>query len=222
MRIARYGIPAAAVVVTTVVVMIVVVMAFAGSTAAASPTRTTPNQAERDAVQAAVGLRSTGTVNVDIPWRQLWTIVQFPKQLKDCAAEASHGQLQLNPGAHLRDRLEYHIVGSGLEPNGVEVSRIIDACRAQIPVDVRILRVPASDVAVLYSYDVTVLRSCLVSHGYVVSQPPSRAIFEEMLRNQTPWSPYDTVTVATRARWYALSDACPAFPLGLAAAISSR
>lgn len=216
MRFGRLGIPAA------VAVVVTALMGLAGCTATVAPTRTTPNQVERDAVQAAVGVRSTGTINIDIPWRQLWTIEQFPKQLKNCAAEASHGQLEVNAGAHLRDRLEYHIVGSGSEPNEVEAGRIIDACRAQLPVDVRILKLPSSDVPALYSYDLTVLRSCLISHGYEVSQPPSRTIFEEMLRNQTPWSPYDTVIAATRASWYAVSDACPAFPPNLVAAIAAR
>jgi hypothetical protein len=49
---------------------------------------------------------------------------------------------------------------------------------------------------------------------------PARVDFEELLRAQKPWSPYDTVTVPTRSAWYALSDACPALPAALNSRVS--
>lgn len=190
-----------------------------GCTASTAPPRTVPNQVERDAVQSAVGYRGVGTVDADIPWVQLWTIAQYPAELKNCAADASHGQLEVNAGPLLGNQIEYHIVGSGSQPNEVEAGRIIAACRAQTPVDDRMLRLPAGSARELYGYDLTVLRPCLISHGYEVDRPPSRERFERLIRAQTPWSPYDLVVTTSRSAWYALSDACPALPADIAAAV---
>jgi hypothetical protein len=215
----RFGIR---VVAATAVAVAIAIGALAGCTAAPPPTRTTPNQVERDAVQAAVGPGGVSPGDASIPWRQLWTVAQFPQQMKSCAGEASVGQLAVTIGPLPLRRLEYHIIGSGSQPNEAEAGRIIDACRAQTPVDDRMLRLPASDAPALYGYDLTVLRPCLLSHGFDVSLPPSRQRFEQLLHAQQPWSPYDRVVVPSRVAWYALSDACPAIPKDLAVVIPAR
>lgn len=198
---------------------------LAGLTACATATapapRTVPNQLERDAVQKAVGFLGLGDVNPDIRWTQLWTLRQYPQQMQDCAAEASHGQLQVDAGPLPSTRVGYHIVGSGSEPNETEAGRIIDACHAQIPVDDRVLGLPSHDLPALYSYDLTVLRPCLISHGFDVARAPSRRGFLNLVATEGPWSPYDTVTVSSRAKWYSISDACPAIPPALAAHVAS-
>ncbi len=191
-------------------------VALTGCTAVSPPTRVVPNRVEQDAVHAAVGYDA---VYANIPWVQLWTLDQFPQQMKECAGKASYGQLAVNAGPLPTSRVEYQIIGSGSHPNEVESGRIIDACRAQTPVDDRMLRLPMKDAHQLYSYDLTVLRPCLIAHGFDVSLPPSRQSFDALLRAHTPWSPYDHVVVTSRLAWYALSDACPAIPAVIAAAI---
>ena len=211
----RIGISAIAAVAITVAV------ALTGCTAVSPPIRAVPNGVEQHAVQAAVGYDGVSPVGANIPWVQLWTLDQFPHQMKDCAGKASLGQLAVNAGPLPTSRVEYQIIGSGSHPNEVEAGRIIDACRAQTPVDDRMLRLPMSDAPGLYSYDLTVLRPCLISHGFEVSLPPSRQGFEALLQAHTPWSPYDHVVVTSRLAWYALSDACPAIPAAIAAGIPS-
>ncbi|MBW4031682.1 MAG: hypothetical protein HIU88_03345 [Acidobacteria bacterium] len=194
-------------------------VALTGCTAVSPPARVVPNRVEQQAVQAAGGDSGAGPVGATIPWVQLWTLDQFPQQMKECAGKASYGQLAVNAGPLPTSRVEYQIIGSGSHPNEVESGQIIDACRAQTPVDDRMLRLPMKDAHQLYSYDLTVLRPCLIAHGFDVSLPPSRQSFEALLRAHTPWSPYDHVVVTNRLAWYALSDACPAIPAEIAAAI---
>ncbi|MEO6114869.1 MAG: hypothetical protein ABIP33_00635 [Pseudolysinimonas sp.] len=164
------------------------------------------------------------TGDTRLPWVQLWTIAQFPVQMQNCAAAESHGQLAVTIGRPALGIPSYHIVGSGSEPNEAEAARIIERCAAATPLDDRVLRLPSGDRAdewdALYSYELTTLRPCLLAHGYPMRRMPARADFEELLRAQQPWSPYDTVTVPTRSAWYALSDACPPLPADLNSAIS--
>lgn len=182
--------------------------------------RTTPNSVERAAVQRTTQAFVAETGDTRLPWVQLWTIAQFPTQMQNCAADESHGQLAVTIGKPALGIPSYHIVGSGSEPNEAEAARIIERCAAATPLDGRSLRLVHDDWDALYSYELTTLRPCLLAHGYSVRRMPARADFEELLRAQTPWSPYDTVIVPTRAAWYALSDACPALPAALDSAVS--
>ena len=182
--------------------------------------RTTPNPVERAAVQRTSQAFVAETGDARLPWVQLWTSAQFPTAMQNCAASQSHGQLALTIGRPALGIPSYRIVGSGSEPDEAEAARIIERCAAATPLDDRVLRLAPGDGDALYSYELTTLRPCLLAHGYSVSSMPARADFEQRLRNQTPWSPYDTVTVPTRSAWYALSDACPPLPAALNSAVS--
>ena len=92
----------------------------------------------------------------------------------------------------------------------------MQGCVASTPIDTRRLLLPRRDGGALYSYDLTVLRRCLIEHGQTVPPVPDRVDYEATLRAGSPWSPYDRVRVTTRAVWYALSDACPALPSSIA------
>ena len=96
------------------------------------------------------------------------------------------------------------------------IQRLVDSCIAAYPVDFRLGALPARDRSALYSYDLTVLRRCLIVHGQQVPRMPSRVRFENLLRASAPWNAYDLVVVKDRAAWYALADACPAFPPAIA------
>ncbi len=190
----------------------VVLAALAGCAAvpAASP-RTRP-----DAVELAAVLRTTtafrAAADPRLPWIQLWTSNQFPTQLKNCVAEQSHGQLGVDVQLPLLRSLSYGIIGSGSEPNEAQAALIIEHCAAATPLDDRVLRASRNDWQALYSYDLTILKPCLVAHGFPVGSVPARHDFESLLQAQHPWSPYDAVTVQSRSAWYRISDACPALP----------
>ena len=196
---------------------------LAGCAAASTPSplpRTTPNAVERAAVQRTTKAFLAETGDTRLPWIQLWTSAQFPTAMQNCAASQSHGQLALTIGRPALGIPSYQIVGSGSEPDEAEAARIIERCAAATPLDDRVLRLFHDDWDALYSYELTTLRPCLLAHGYSVRSMPARADFEELLRAQLPWSPYDTVTVPTRSAWYKLSDACPALPAALNSAVS--
>jgi hypothetical protein len=99
--------------------------------------------------------------------------------------------------------------------------RLVDSCIAVYPIDRRLWLVPEEDRSTLYSYDLTVLRRCLLAHGQRVPRMPSRVRFENLMRASAPWNGYDLVVVKNRAAWYALSDACPALPPGIAADVTT-
>jgi hypothetical protein len=202
-------------VVAAVSVAVALAVTLAGCSAP-PPARTTPNAVERAAVQEAVGPLGTSQEDADVPWVQLWTVAQFPVQMQACAGNASHGQLQLDIGASRGDGIGYHLLGSATHPNEAEASMIVEKCRSATPVDDRVLLLGPSQGAALYSYDLTVLRPCLIAHGFSVGVVPPRDRFERLLAAGLPWSPYDHVEVASRAAWYAISDACPALPAELA------
>ena len=213
-RILRRGLPALAG---------AVVLAFLAGCAASAPTpapRTTPNSIERAAVQRTTQAFVAETGDTRLPWIQLWTIAQFPTAMQTCAAAQSHGQLAVTIGRPALGIPTYRIVGSGSEPDEAEAARIIERCAAATPLDDRVLRLPRGDSDALYSYELTTLRPCLLAHGYSVRKMPARADFAQLLRAQTPWSPYDTVIVPSRSIWYALSDACPPLPPALESAVS--
>jgi hypothetical protein len=175
------------------------------------PARTRPNAVELAAVDRTA-TAFNAAVDPSLPWVQLWTSNQFPTQLKKCVGEQSLGQLGVDVQLPLLRRLSYGIIGSGSQPNEAEASRIIERCAAATPLDDRVLRVPENEWQALYSYDLTTLKPCLVEHGFAVGSVPDRREFEGLLRAQHPWSPYDAVTVRSRAAWYRIADACPALP----------
>ena len=192
----------------------VLLLALAGCTSTQAPPRRTPNAVERAAVQAAVGFTGIGNPNADISWVQLWTIRQYPQAIASCAVAASHGQLQLEVSPLIGDNIQitYRNTGSNVHPTEVEAGDIIRQCEYSTPVDRRALQLAASQRDALYSYDLTVVRPCLMSHGFAVGAVPSRDTFDLLLGEQQPWSPYDHVMVESRLQWYAISDACPALP----------
>jgi hypothetical protein len=179
--------------------------------------RTAPNGAERHAVERTTQAFEAETGDARIPWVQLWTSAQFQPEMQHCVGDQSLGQLSVHLGLPELS-LSYSIVGSGSWPDEAEAARIVARCAAATPLDDRVLRLERDDWDALYSYELTSLRPCLLARGYAVTRVPSRADFETRLRAQHPWSPYDTVTVPTRFAWYALSDACPALPPGIAEA----
>lgn len=199
-----------------------VLVLLGGCAAASGPDRaprTTPNVVELAAVQRTTQAFIAETGDARLPWVQLWTVAQFPTQMQHCAGEQSYGQLAVTVDRPL-GTFSYHIIGSGSEPDEAESNRIIARCAAATPLDDRVLRLLAVDWNALYSYDLTVLRPCLLAHGYPVQRMPARTDFKNLLRVQAPWSPYDTVEVPTRFAWYALSDACPPLSAALNLATS--
>ena len=182
--------------------------------------RTAPNAAERAAVERTTQAFAAETGDARLPWVQLWTSAQFPPAMQRCVGDQSLGQLSVQIGLPQLS-LSYSIVGSGSWPDEAEVARIVARCAAAIPLDDRVLRIERGDWDALYSYELTTLRPCLLARGYPVTRMPSRADFEQRLRAQHPWSPYDTVTVPTRFAWYALSDDCPPLSPTLESAVST-
>lgn len=92
---------------------------------------------------------------------------------------------------------------------------LVDPCYAAHPVDTRVYAMSSSQRVELYGYYVTFLDRCLLAQGFHVDRIPERAAFLSAINDGRPWSPYDRVTTATRAEWYALSDACPPVPAAI-------
>jgi hypothetical protein len=187
--------------------------------AAAPRPRTAPNAAESAAVERTTRAFEAETGDARLPWVQLWTSAEFPRAMQRCVGVQSLGQLSVQLGLPELS-LSYSIVGSGSWPDEAAAARIVARCGAATPLDDRVLRLPRGDWDALYSYELTVLRPCLLARGYPVSRVPSRSDFERRLRSQHPWSPYDEVIVPTRFAWYALSDACPPLPVSLRSGVS--
>lgn len=187
---------------------------------AAPAPRTRPNAVERAALAATGTEFGTSTGRAD--WVQLWTPNQVGLQIQVCVAHLTDGliQVQVDDGpSGLAISVSYGLGGSGDPGSPISrpsVQRAIDRCVADTPIDTRRLLVPRRDWDALYSYDVTVLRRCLLEHGQRIAQVPARTQYEGLLRASTPWSPYDQVAVPDREAWFALSDACPALPPAIA------
>ena len=187
--------------------------------------RTAPDQVERAAVAVAEGRATMDGSPIVDAWIQLWTPTQAGVQIASCVKRGSDGLVvfEAAPLAQSSQGLAYSVLmipkdvskDGGVGPpffDGSTAERLVDRCVAQYPVDFRLFSVPAKDRGALYAYDLTVLRRCLLAHGQQVPAMPSRERFENMLRASAPWNAYDLVKVTTRAEWYALTDACPAFP----------
>ena len=205
-----------------VVVVAVLLSLLAGCATAPGPaaTRRSPNVAERAAVERTTRAFAAETGDARLSWVQLWTSAQFPLAMQRCVGDQSLGQLSVQLGLPELS-LSYSIVGSGSWPDEAEAARIVARCAAATPLDDRVLRLEREDWDVLYSYELTTLRPCLLARGFPVTRMPSRADFEYRISTQHPWSPYDTVIVPTRFAWYALSDACPPLPPTLDSAVSA-
>jgi hypothetical protein len=156
-------------------------------------------------------------------WTQLWTPTQGASQIKGCVYRGSGGVIDFDaaPLARQASGMSYAVnltkdvsaFGALGEFGSLQaIGRLVDSCLAAYPIDRRLWLVAEKDRGALYSYDLTVLRRCLVAHGQKVAQLPSRARFESLMKAGAPWNAYDQVVVANRAAWYALADACPAIP----------
>lgn len=194
--------------------------------------RTTPDPVERAALDDARGraVRDGVPIAADV-WTQLWTPAQAASQIQNCVYKGSGGVLEFE-AAPLAQQAEG---GIGISVTGQvaalsalgeftdqrAVGRLVDSCVAAYPVDRRLWSVPEQDRAALYSYDLTVLRRCLLAHGQAVPRMPNRTRFENLLRASAPWNAYDLVVVANRQAWYDLSDACPALPPAIAADVAA-
>ncbi len=193
----------------------------------APASRTEPNEVERSAAAVAAG-HSPQVESSAPPWIQLWTPNQAGGVIERCVQRVSDGVLAIliSPPEHGEPlSFEYGVVGDlgGLRPetsNPTTAVELVDGCVAATPIDARRLLVPSRDGDSLYSYDVTVLRRCLLEHGQRIAPVPARADYEKLLKASKPWSPYDQVVVPHRDAWFALSDACPPLPPAIAGDVS--
>jgi len=201
------------------VVALASIAALAGCAADSAP-RTRPNAIELAALARAGGYFGT-TGGGTGEWIQLWTPRQAGAAIKACVNRLSDGlvdaTVDLDPSGGIGVTLAYGLGGASVEDinrfmEKKAVQEVVDRCIASTPIDTRASRLAVSSWTALYSYDATTLRRCLIARGQTVERIPDRARFENLLRSGVPWSPYDRVEVTTRADWYALSDACPAFP----------
>ncbi len=225
LRMRRLALPAA----TAALLAALVVVASGWGAPQHRPPRTAPDPVERaalaDAQQRAM---RDGVPIADDVWTQLWTPTQAGAQIKNCVYQGSGGVLEFQAASLARQAFSGSVFGqvSALSALGGfddqrAVGRLLDSCIAAYPIDRRLWLVPEQDRDELYSYDLTVLRRCLLVHGQRVPKMPSRTRFENLLRASAPWNAYDLVVVDDRAAWYALSDACPALPRDIAADIAA-
>jgi hypothetical protein len=211
---------------------VLLLIACAACTAApAALPRSEPNAEELSAQAIAQSYSFPVSTRGPI-WVQLWTPNQVGPEIERCVRAASHGVLSVTvspPGAGGGAGFSYQagIVGDGLDPQAAQYSdpvvagNLIGTCIASAPVDERRMLVPTRDRDALYSYDLTVLRHCLIAHGQKIGSMPTRTRYENLIRASDPWSPYDTVRVADRTAWYVLSDACPALPNAIAGDVAA-
>jgi hypothetical protein len=209
---------------------VLLVALAAGCTASASPPpppRTAPNAAERAALADAQSRAKRDGIPIapDV-WTQLWTPTQGAAQIKGCVYRGSGGVIDFDatPLARQASGMSYAVnltkdvsalTALGEFGSRQAIGRLVESCIAAYPIDRRLWLVAERDRGALYSYDLTVLRRCLVAHGQKVAQVPSRARFESLMQAGAPWNAYDQVVVTNRAAWYALADACPAIPPGM-------
>lgn len=186
--------------------------------------RTAPNAIERAALAQAGGFFGTATRGTG-EWIQLWTPRQAGAAIKSCVNRLSDGlvdaAVQVDTQGGIGVSLSYGLGGASTDDvnrfmERKAVQQVVDRCIASTPIDTRVSHLAISSWPALYSYDATSLRRCLIARGQTVDRIPDRSLFESLLRAGVPWSPYDQVVVTKRAEWYALSDACPALPAGLA------
>ena len=215
-------------------VVAAVVLTIASGCSAPHPVpRTTPNAVERAALaDAQYRAKRDGVPIAPDVWAQLWTPTQAGLAIKKCVYEGSGGVLEFQaaPLAEQAEGLSFSVgppgdisalAALGDFADQRAVGRLLDSCLAAYPTDRRLWLVPQNDRAALYSYDLTVLRRCLLAHGQRVPRLPGRTRFENLLRASAPWNAYDLVVVTNRAQWYALSDACPALPPAIAADVQT-
>jgi hypothetical protein len=154
-------------------------------------------------------------------WIQLWTPGQAGAAITSCVNRLSDGlvdaAVEVDTEGGIRVSLSYGLGGASTADINRFMERkavqdVVDRCIAATPIDGRISQLAIRHWAALYSYDATTLRRCLIAHGQEVAKIPDRVLFLSLLRAGVPWSPYDHVVVKSRAAWYALSDACAAFP----------
>jgi hypothetical protein len=212
-------------------------LATLGACTAATPPRTAPDQIEQAAVsEALVRAQIDGSpVEKDL-WVQLWTPTQAGSRIASCVRKGSDGHVTFEPKpiALSTSGISYSVgfaadgtsssIDGGVGPPFLDsgtVQRLVDGCLATYPVDSRLFAVPARDRAALYSYDLTVLRRCLLAHGQEVPRLPTRERFDNLMRASAPWNAYDLVVVASRTEWYALADACPALPPTIAGDVAA-
>lgn len=209
------------------------VLALASACAAAPPPRTAPDQVEKAALVEARqwAVRDSIPIAADA-WTQLWTPSQAGPVIAACVHRGSDGVVEFtaDPIARSPEALSFSVglSGDGSSLNDFNdfndlrsIQLLVDGCIAAHPIDFRLARLPARDRDALYSYDLTVLRRCLLEHGQQVPRMPSRDRFENLLRASAPWNAYDRVVVKSRAAWYALADACPALPPALAGDVAA-
>lgn len=207
----------------TVALLTVVLLAGCAAVPATAP-RAHPNAIESAALAEAGGYFGTTTRGTG-EWTQLWTPRQAGAVIKACVNRLSDGlvdaAVQVDTEGGIGVSLSYALAGASV----VDINRfmekkavqeVVDRCIAATPIDSRTAHVAVSRWAALYSYESTTLRRCLIARGQKVDKVPDRSLFVGLLRAGVPWSPYDHVVVKDRAAWYALSDACPAFPPGIA------
>ena len=208
--------------------VVAVLLALASGCSAAPPVRTAPDRVERAALTEARqwALRDGIPIAADV-WTQLWTPTQAGGAITSCVKHGSNGVVSFEAGPLALESggLSFGVglSGGGSALNDFSdfddvraIQRLVDSCIAAYPVDFRLGRLPAGDRDALYSYDLTVLRRCLIAHGQQVPRMPSRVRFENLLRASAPWNAYDLVVVKNRTAWYALADACPALPPAIA------
>ncbi len=175
------------------VAVAVVAILATSAIAACATTGTTPRTTPNEAEQSAV-IRASGFGGDD-------------------------GQLQLDaPWVQLWTQAQLPAaIGLCLE-RGVPV----DPCYAAHPVDTRVFAMSEPQRIQLFGYYLTFLDRCVLAQGFRVDRIPQRAAFLSAINDGMPWSPYDRVTVKTRAEWFALSDACPPVPADIDAALTPR
>ncbi len=204
---------------------------------AAAPRRTAPDQIEQAAVTEALARAQLDGAPVEKDlWVQLWTPTQAGARIASCVQRGSDGHVtfEAQPLALSTSGISYSVgfvadgssssIDGGVGPPFLDsgtVQRLVDGCLAAYPVDSRLFAVPARDRAALYSYDLTVLRHCLLAHGQQVPRLPTRERFDNLMRASAPWNAYDLVVVKSRAEWYALADACPALPPAIAGDVAA-
>jgi hypothetical protein len=215
------------------VVAVLLVLASGCSAARPSP-RTSPDPVEQAALAEAQhpALRDGVPIAPDV-WTQLWTPTQAGSAIKKCVYEGSGGVLEFQaaPLAEQTEGMSFRVgvfgdisalAALGDFADQRAVGRLLDSCVALYPIDRRLWLVPEEDRGALYSYDITVLRRCLLAHGQRVPRMPSRDLFESLMGAGAPWNAYDQVTVANRRAWYALADACPALPPDIAVDVTAQ
>ncbi|MCS5729576.1 hypothetical protein N1031_07365 [Herbiconiux moechotypicola] len=101
-------------------------------------------------------------------------------------------------GSFTRDRAQEHALANYV-------------CAAKFPLDPK-YQVPltADQVSVLYDYFVDALIPCLVDHGHMIGEPPTREGFFRDFAEGRQWTPY--LDLGRDAALSELEKACPSVP----------